>query len=182
MSFFNVFGLRALSIAAAVAFGLGAAGGGYITHAVDQHKYDQLVIDHATAQAKAVAAAREDERKTAKLSSDNGQKAAVADQKIVYRTNTIIKEVPTHVTPQTDARVCVPVGLVRLLDAAALGIEPSDLVLPAGQSDDTCSAVKASDLARSVARNYGTARQNAEQLNQLIADIRERLRIANGEN
>ncbi len=54
-------------------------------------------------------------------------------------------------------------------------------IAAAGEFVNPCSAVKASDLARSVAGNYGTARQNAEQLNQLIADIRERLRIANGE-
>ncbi len=182
--------LKGAVFGAFILFAAGSLSGGFLTHAVDQNRYDALVISHAKADAKAaeasrkaqeaaVAAARATERATAVLAQESALRAAAADQKIVYRTNTIIKEVPTHVTAQTDARVCVPVGLVRLLDAAALGVDPADLVLPAGQSDDTCSSVRASDLARSVVGNYGIARQNAEQLDQLIADIRERMKLVN---
>jgi hypothetical protein len=54
-----------------------------------------------------------------------------------------------------------------VLDAAALGVDPDTLSLAPGQSDGSCAPVKASDLAASVAGNYGAARANAEQLTAL---------------
>jgi hypothetical protein len=53
----------------------------------------------------------------------------------VYRT--IERKVPTHVTAEIDARFPVPVGFVRVHDAAALGLPslmsmtpPGDLMTP----------------------------------------------------
>lgn len=109
----------------------------------------------------------------ARLSQQTGGAEAVAQNTIAARTNTIIQKVPTYVTVTQD-RACVPYGLVRVLDASALGLDPADLVPPPGQSDDACAPVATSDLARSVAGNYGTARQNAEQLNALEADVKAR--------
>jgi hypothetical protein len=67
---------------------------------------------------------------------------------------------------------CVSVGLVRLHDAAALGVDPDALPLPAGSSDDACSAVTNAELAGAISDNYAAARANAAQLNDLIANVR----------
>lgn len=110
------------------------------------------------------------------LSQQTGAAEGQAQAQIITRTNTIIQKVPQYVTVTQD-RACVPYGLVRVLDAAALGLDPADLQPPAGQSDDACAPVTTSDLARSVAGNYGVARQNAEQLNGLEADVNVRSAI-----
>lgn len=67
---------------------------------------------------------------------------------------------------------CVPFGLVRVLDAAALGLHPSALALPAGKSDADCTTIDYVALATNVIGNYGAARANAEQLNALIGSVR----------
>lgn len=98
-------------------------------------------------------------------------KEAKAQTQIEVQTVTVTKEIPRYVTIHQDATVCVPYGLVRLLDAAADQTDPSAFQLAPGQSDDTCSPVKASDLAGSVIANYSAAIANAEQLTALQAWI-----------
>lgn len=66
-------------------------------------------------------------------------------------------------------RLEIPMGFVRVLDAASLGADPDTLSLAPGQSDDSCAPVTAARLAASVAANYAIARENAEQLNALQA-------------
>lgn len=122
----------------------------------------------AAQQAAAIQKAQDD------LSLKDAVSEASAQTRIVTRTQTIVKEVPANVTPVQDARTCVSYGLVRLHDAAALGVDPGTLPLPAGKSPDDCTSLKASDLATGIVGNYGVARQNAEQLDALIADERAR--------
>lgn len=68
--------------------------------------------------------------------------AAQAKTRIIYRD--IIREVPVYVSPETDRRYPLPVGFVRVLDAAA-----GQTTVPDGprQSDDDPSAVTASVAA-----------------------------------
>jgi len=108
-----------------------------------QAQQDKLVLNHAVAEAK-------------------------AQQQITTNTITITKEIPVHV-PSTTA--CIPVGLVRLLDAAATGVNPGD-VAP-GQPDDACAPVSWRSLAADLADDYGAANANAEQLNALEGTVRD---------
>lgn len=71
---------------------------------------------------------------------------------IRWRTRTLIKEVPTYVTPADDALCRIPVGFVQLHDAAAAGLPE-----PSGGPDPTPSGVPLSSVASTVADNYGTA-------------------------
>lgn len=86
----------------------------------------------------------------------------VADQltetraEIRYRTQYLVKEVPTYVTPEADRSCTVPLGFVRLHDAAASGSEAS-LPGASGGSVDAPSGVELSAVAETVAANYGTA-------------------------
>jgi hypothetical protein len=70
------------------------------------------------------------------------------------RTITLIRKVPIYVTAKDDADCRVPDGLVRLHDAAALGLPD----VPAGASESKQSArVALSDLTGTVVGNYGQA-------------------------
>lgn len=161
--------LLAAFAAACVALGAG------VSNHLWQAKWDKHIAADERVVREAVAKAVAKERAQAKSDLDAAVKEAQAQEKIVTRTQTIIKEVPRYVTASQDRGTCVTYGLVRVLDAAALGADPADLELPAGQSDDACAPVKASALAASVAENYGTARQNAQQLDALIEDTRSRI-------
>lgn len=76
----------------------------------------------------------------------------------------ITKEVPVYVTPTADARCTVPVGFVRLHDAAAQGQS-----LPAAPvaAVDAPSGLALSAVASTVAGNYGICRATAERLSAL---------------
>jgi len=74
--------------------------------------------------------------------------------------DTIIKEVPTYVTPEADARCVIPRGFVRLHDAAAANKIPD----PAGTSDAAASGIALSTAAGTIANNYERCAENSEQL------------------
>jgi hypothetical protein len=85
----------------------------------------------------------------------------------VYRT--IEREVPSHVTAAIDARFPVPVGFVRVHDAAAQGLPVADVHDPAGRPDDAAADVAASEAAAVIAGNYATCGDTAERLRSLQA-------------
>jgi len=77
---------------------------------------------------------------------------------------TIEREIPRVITPATDARFPVPVGYVRLHDAAAAAVSIDHVHDAAGRPDDAASEVAASLAARTVAFNYGIANDCAARL------------------
>lgn len=101
-----------------------------------------------------------------KITHDADVAFAQSQQKIVTVTKTIIKEVPIHVTDKTDASYPIPCGLVRVWDAAVLGVSADALPLPTGISDDSACPVKASVLASA---GTDAIRKYIETSNQLIA-------------
>lgn len=125
---------------------------------------------------RAAAAAEVHNRQVALQRAQVSRDAATAEAKaqarirIVYRT--LRAEIPTYVTPETDRRFALPVGLVRLHDAAARGVEMSRVPDPSGQPDGAASGVQPSDLANAVIENYGACRADAEQLAALQDWIR----------
>lgn len=133
-------------------------------------------VQRAAAEAKAavIAEAKAQQKAQDDITLASAMANAEAQTKIITLTNDIIKEVPRYVTVTQDARTCVTYGLVRVLDAAATGRNPADLQLPSGVTDDACAPITASALAAGIADNFGIARQNAAQLDTLIADTKAR--------
>ena len=84
---------------------------------------------------------------------------------------TIIKEVPVHVPAQCDADGRLPAGWRVLHDAAASG-QPAD----AARAADA-QPVAPDTAAATVARNYGTCRETAEQLTALQQWVREQAAV-----
>jgi len=89
---------------------------------------------------------------------------------VEVKGDTIIKEIPRYVPAQADAACIVPVGFVRLHDAAATGtlLDPS-----AGDADAAPSGLALSAVASTVAGNYTACGANVEQLSALQQILRE---------
>lgn len=83
--------------------------------------------------------------------------------------DTIIKEIPVYVPVQADAACNINRGFVRLHDAAAAGELPE----PTRDADAASAGIALSAVAGTVAANYQTCHENAEQLRALQAWIRE---------
>ena len=113
---------------------------------------------------------------TTLLTKDDQAKEVLAQGALASQTKTITKEITRYV-PRPGPSVSVPCisnGMLRVHDAAVLGVDPSTILPPAASPDDACSTVAASDFMADVAANYGIARANAEQLNALEDDIKSR--------
>ena len=90
--------------------------------------------------------------------------------KTVYvKGDTIIKEVPRYVPAEADAACTVPVGFVRLHDAAAAGdvLDPNP-----GAADARPSGIALSAIAGTVVGNYTECHANAERMTALQATLR----------
>ncbi|WP_261530583.1 hypothetical protein [Burkholderia multivorans] len=83
--------------------------------------------------------------------------------------DTIIKEVPVYVDREADRACVVPLGFVRVHDAAAANVP---LGHP-GSTDAAAAGVALSAVAATVADNYTTCHENAEQLIALQARVRD---------
>lgn len=83
--------------------------------------------------------------------------------------DTILKEVPVYVPAQADAACTINCGFVRLHDAAAAGELPE----PARDADAAATGLALSAVAGTVATNYQTCHENAEQLRALQAWVSE---------
>lgn len=123
--------------------------------------------------------ARVRENKVATITTAHAITEASAQDAEKEKTRVIVQKVPRYIARVVPV-ACVPWGLVRLHDAAVRGDDPDAATAPAGQPDDACSPFSPGEFAAIVAGNYGVARANAEQLNALEADIRQRLDAANG--
>lgn len=77
---------------------------------------------------------------------------------------TITKEIPVYVTAEADAACAIPAGFVRVHDAAAQNVP---LAGTAGDPDAPAEGVALSDVAETVATNYTTCHETAEQVTGL---------------
>lgn len=79
-------------------------------------------------------------------------------------TKTIVREVNNYVTPLSVSHCTIPLGFVRLHDAAAAGRMPE----APGLDADAPGGVDLAAVGETVAENYGECRAWAQQLNALI--------------
>lgn len=160
-------GFQTYLIAGGLALAVGAAGGAWAGYRLEASKVAAIRLADAQSEAQALQAANRSLQRQDAVTLAAALAEAKAQEKVVTVTQTLTREVPRYVTVHEDAVVCVPYGLVRLLDASALQADPAGLGLPAGQSDAACSPIKASVLAGTVIENYGLFHSVAEQLTAL---------------
>jgi hypothetical protein len=79
-------------------------------------------------------------------------------------TKTIVREVKNYVTPLSVSNCTIPLGFVRLHDAAAANSLPA----APGLDADAPSGVDLAAVAATVAENYGECHAWRDQLNALI--------------
>jgi hypothetical protein len=149
-----------------VLFGAGLLGALWLYHVVTTRR-----IADANARAEAaITAQRElaDQWEAAKASERIVTRYVDRVQIVRERGAILTKEIPVYVTPHADAACTVPVGFVRVHDAAA----SKDLPGPAGTADAQPSGLALSAVAGTVVDNYATCHAAIEQLNALQSWVR----------
>lgn len=108
------------------------------------------------ADAKRETAARADlgkhEAVAAEISAKARSDTEARQAQIQTVTRTLIQKVKIYVPAPADAQCVISVGFMQFHDSAAAG-----LPVPAGGPDETASGLKLSDVAATVAGNYGIA-------------------------
>jgi hypothetical protein len=129
----------------------------------------QQIAARDLALAKAQSAALQARAGLAEAADGEARVAAAHDQAIQNQIQTLIREVPVHVSDANDRECIMPWGAVRLLDAAASGAQLGDVAarVAPGQPDDAASDIKLPEAVALLAADFGIARQNGEQLAHL---------------
>lgn len=157
---------------------VGAAIIAFVAHHITATVYEGKIATIEAGFAKAETAAAEKARLLQALEDQVSLNAAVneakAQQQIVTVTNTIVKEVPSHVPLSTKCPVTV--GFVRVLnDTIFQGTGTTGPTYASGQSDDACAGTDPRSLAVNIVGNYGAALANAEQLTALQKWVQDTL-------
>lgn len=165
-------GWKGYALAAGVAAAVGFGGGWSLR---------DLIADKATAtrdkldaQAKAKAAQTVLRGAIEDVKTGDAIGRASAERQVQIRTVTqeIVREVPVYVTVEADRACPVPVGLVRLHDAAAAGVVPA-VPDAAAAPHDAPSGVALSSVSATVAENYGRCLADQERLSALQQWVRD---------
>jgi hypothetical protein len=168
-----MFGLSSLAtkaIVAAALLGLAFAGGVRMESKIAAGRYERLVASYAQAQAQALQAALDEQKRLDAIAQKAAEDEAIHQQKLATATRHQLAQVQKHVTALSH---CLPYGVVRVLVAASGGRLPDGLSLPAGKSDSTCAPARWAEFLQGVVQDYGTARANAEQLDALSKFYRD---------
>ena len=129
-------------------------------------------------------------KKAAELQAEIDRKNAVSEQvteKIVTqyvekikvvkeKGNVIIQKVPEYITKESDANCVVPKSFVVLHDSAAKNEVPNT----SAGVDEGASAIKLSDIGRTVTINYNNYHQLTEQLKALQDWVKQQEKVYNG--
>lgn len=145
-----------------------------VVHTIRKDAVKDLVAADTATNATRQAVLSQAETKVAQIDAASASTAATHQIALATTAAVIKQKVTTHVhvlPPGAPAAPgCVTYGLVRQHDAAALGVDPDTLQLPAGASDDACSPITAPALADAISDNYAAARANAQELTDLQAN------------
>jgi len=147
------------------------------THRFDEGQY--AIVQNATLKAQAAAVIQNVKDGAAlaaaeeKINSDASRKFAEIQMRILGEGETLTREVKVYVTQKSVAACTLSLGVIRMLDAAASGDPRHEAAfpVPAGQSNDTLTAVGIDTLSARIAANYTNAIANAAQLDALNAWI-----------
>ncbi|MGH6796569.1 MAG: hypothetical protein ACREDH_15550 [Methylocella sp.] len=160
-------GITEIKLAVLAALLLGAAGAASIvTHKVDQGRYEALVASYAQAQAKGLQAALDEQKRQDQIATAAAEREAAQQQELAAKTQHQLAQVRRHVQ---SIGHCLTWGAVRVLVAGGRGRLPDDLSLPANVIDSSCAPSEWATVLAGVVSDYGTARQNAAQLDALSA-------------
>jgi hypothetical protein len=140
------------------------AGTVYVTHGFDKGRYEALVASYKAAEATALQSALDEQKRLDAVAQAASEQEAVRQQHLAAHVRIQLAQVQKHVQALSH---CLPLGVVRVLYAAGHGRLPDSMSYAAGQSDATCASDRWLELLSGLVQDYGTSRQNSEQLNAL---------------
>lgn len=164
-------------------------GGAYGGYRFELGRYEQLVSADAKAMTKSVELARKQEQKITKNNQEDAVAQAYFRGKMDATTVNLVLGVPENVTfTQDESAVhandagCITFGFVRVLIAGERGEPAESFSIPSGESVDSCTALKPSELAAAVAQDLAAGVANGHQLDSLIVALKRNESVIIGDS
>lgn len=170
----TLFGWKAMAIGLAISAAISGAGGFTLAWKLQGATIARMEADAAKLALRGRQAVDKVEEKTQGVADKVGGEQAKAQAKIETERRYILERVPIYVRPEDDAAYPVPLGFVRLHDAAARG-DVSALAGASGDADRAPSGVALSHVGTVVADNYQTCRgwrERAEGWERFYAGVK----------
>lgn len=173
-----VAGWRGYALTAAIMLAIGFASGWTVRDWKASADTASARVHAAEVRVAAIRDALDRERDQTDITTAVDGRATAEQTRIRTVTQTIIKEVPVYVPAEADLRYALPVGLVRLHDAAATGTAGRPFSYAPGQPDDPAGFLEPSDVAPSrlgtvIAENYGVCHADAARFSALQDWVRQ---------
>lgn len=143
----------------------------YLTHKIDESRYVALELKYKEAEAQAVQQALDLEHKRQLLKDQQALEASKKQQQLVKQTQARLDEVQK--TINDNKYNCIDYGTIRLFNRTVESDPAKRMPIAPREPDAKCSTLRASDFARTIIKDLGIAKQNAQQLNDLIQSIKE---------
>lgn len=144
--------------------------GAYGQAKIDADNVDKIKTEYAQQQV-AIAVANQKQQDKYDADAAAAAKAAIDQQTQLTTEFSTHEQEITRYVPVTHA--CIPLGLLRVLNASASGLSLPAVPNTTGKSDDACSTVNWRDLARPIIAGFDACRSNAIQQNALIEFMRQ---------
>lgn len=147
----------------------------------DEAGYARATAEQKAAYDAALTRQRAQQDQANEAAYEAGFNEGLAQRKVEIVTQTIIQRIPASVTPQADVACPVPLGFVRVFDAASSGDPTAGLAYRAPEPDAAPSGVVLSEIAAVSVNNAGACHGNAEQLRALQDLVRQFQALQQGE-
>lgn len=147
------------------------SGTAYVTHSIDKSTLLNLELKYKEAENQAVEAALAKQKAVDKLKNQQALEASKKQQQLVKQTQARLDEVNKYI--KDNKYGCIDIGTIRLFNSTIQSDPTKRVPIPPGKSDDSCSGIRAAEFARTIIKDLGIAKQNAQQLNDLIQALKE---------
>ncbi len=165
-------GIQAKLIIGAVTFAVGAASGAWVGYRIESGKVTAIQATLAEAETQATQHGARIVAVEDRVGLDVALRNMTFTDHITLQVTTNAQEITRYVHDQISCPGPT-VGFARVLRAYSEGIDPANLSLAPGQSDDDCSDVAPTTVAGWFNQYAGASRQNSQQLNDLEDTIRK---------
>ena len=151
-----------------------SVGAGWVVHRMDGSTLANYQLAEARRDVDTITSTKKAQENFDKTAMDAAVTSAESQQKIVEKTNTIIRRITEYVSVKSDDNCIVPIGLIRLFNAAAPNAYPdSSTPNDTWKPNDSASGMELNSLAAAIAQNLGRWKQDDQQLIDLQNLVRQ---------
>lgn len=132
----------------------------WITHKVDNSKYEALELTYKQKENDAIKNALNEQNRLDELKTQAALEDITKQRNIANTTRNQLNEVKKYIKD-----TCITWNTIRLYQSTILGVSPDSVPIPAGVDGSSCSGIGSTELTSNFINNIGICKTNAQSLN-----------------